>query len=259
MTQVTRHYGERVSEWGGKYLPTSSITSIIGLLATNLIWTCSLFALPNHLLQIQIKIITEDTMRPPQACYGCRQSKRKCTRRHGQVGDPCDQCQGRGLKCAGSLKNAHRRPRQMLLMPSPTETLALDDDDDRTKDAQGHDQVPLNVAVRLVDYYLVKLHNCPHSLFHPDTLRAQVRRRSISQALLLAICSMGSRFDEDARIRGFENRYMADSKRLLLADLENICIENVQTCILLANLSAAHLNPSSEALFFRTCCRFSFL
>lgn len=48
---------------------------------------------------------------------------------------------------------------------------------------------------------------------------------------------------------------MDESKRLLLADLERICVENIQTCILLANLYAAHLNPSSEALFFRKCQR----
>jgi hypothetical protein len=62
---------------------------------------------------------------------------------------------------------------------------------------------------------------------------------------------MAARFDEDDQIRSLENSYMDESKRLLLAEIESICIDNVQTCILLANLYAAHLNPSSEALFFR--------
>ncbi|KAF5672747.1 hypothetical protein FDENT_10549 [Fusarium denticulatum] len=62
---------------------------------------------------------------------------------------------------------------------------------------------------------------------------------------------MGARFDAHENIRALEDTYIGESKRLLLADLENICIENVQTCILIANLYAAHLNPSSEALFFR--------
>lgn len=44
---------------------------------------------------------------------------------------------------------------------------------------------------------------------------------------------------------------MKESKRRLLADLENICVENVQCCVLIANLCAAHLNPTSEALYFR--------
>ncbi|KAF5646091.1 uncharacterized protein FTJAE_2180 [Fusarium tjaetaba] len=62
---------------------------------------------------------------------------------------------------------------------------------------------------------------------------------------------MGARFDAHDKIRSLEDTYIGESKGLLLADLENICIENVQTCILIANLYAAHLNPSSEALFFR--------
>lgn len=182
-------------------------------------------------------------MRPPKACYGCRRSKRKCTRRSGRVGDACDQCQARNLKCAGSLTNSPAR--RLPLLPRSESAL----------EATPHNSVDvtIDVAVRLVEFYLIKLHNRPHSLFHPITLRAKVRDGSVNKALLLAICSMGARFDEDDEIRSLENSYMDESKRLLLADLERICVENVQTCILLANLYAAHLNPSSEALFFRKC------
>jgi hypothetical protein len=111
--------------------------------------------------------------------------------------------------------------------------------------------MPLRIAARLVDHYLAKLHNRPHSLFHPAKLRREVQDGSINKALLLAICCMGARFDDDDQVRSLENRLMDESKRLLLADLETVSIENVQTCILIANLAAAHLNPSSEALFFR--------
>lgn len=182
-------------------------------------------------------------MRPPKACYGCRQSKRKCTRRSGRVGDACDQCQAKNLKCAGSLTSAAARPLPLLpRSQSPIETTQHSSVD-----------VKPDIAVRLVDFYLTKLHNRPHSLFHPATLRAKVQDGSLKKALLLAICSMGTRFDDDDHIRSLENIYKDESKRLLLADLERICVENVQTCILLANLYAAHLNPSSEALFFRKC------
>lgn len=184
-------------------------------------------------------------MRPPKACHGCRQSKRRCTRRSGRVGDACDQCQAKNLKCAGSFTTRSAQARPPPLLPrsgSPPET-TLDNSTD----------VTIDVAVRLVDFYLTKLHNQPHSLFHPATLRAKVQNGSINKALLLAICSMGARFDEDDQIRSLENSYMNESKRLMLADLERICVENAQTCILLANLYAAHLNPSSEALFFRKC------
>lgn len=186
-------------------------------------------------------------MRPPKACHRCRQSKRKCTRQSERVGDACDQCQAKKLKCGSSFKNASARPVPLLpRSESPGET---------TLHVPKSIDVAVNVAVRLVDLYLTKLHNRPHSLFHPVTLRTQVQDGSINKALLLAICSMAARFDDDGHIRSFENAYMDESKRLLLADLERICIENVQTCILLANLYVAHLNPSSEALFFRKCYR----
>lgn len=184
-------------------------------------------------------------MRPPKACHRCRQSKRKCTRRSERVGDACDQCKAKNLKCGSSFKNASARPPPLLpRSESPREA---------TLHAPNLVDVTIDVAVRLVDLYLTKLHNRPHSLFHPVTLQTQVQDGSINKALLLAICSMAARFDDDGHIRSLENTYMDESKRLLLADLERNCIENVQTCILLANLYVAHLNPSSEALFFRKC------
>ncbi|KAF5543830.1 hypothetical protein FMEXI_6889 [Fusarium mexicanum] len=176
-------------------------------------------------------------MKPPKACHECRRTKRKCTRQSGRIGDSCDQCQAKKLKCTGVW--APTRTHALLPSSSPTQ-----------QQVSGID-VPVEVAARLVDYYLVKLHNRPHSLFHPATLKKQVRDGSVNKALLLSLCAMGSRFDEDEQIRCLENSYNNESKRLLLADLENICIENVQTCILIANLFAAHLNPSSETLFFR--------
>ncbi|KAF9772399.1 hypothetical protein IL306_009895, partial [Fusarium sp. DS 682] len=180
-----------------------------------------------------------NTMKPPKACHECRRTKRKCTRRSGRVGDSCDQCQMKSLKCTGSLTNV--APRTHALLPNLSPMWHQDTSID----------VPVEAAGRLVDYYLSKLHNRPHSLFHPATLKEQVQDGSINKALLLSICSMGARFDADDDIRSLESTYNNESKCLLLADLENICIENVQTCILIANLYAAHLNPSSEALFFR--------
>ncbi|KAM0189097.1 hypothetical protein ACHAPI_010242 [Fusarium lateritium] len=178
-------------------------------------------------------------MKPPKACHECRKTKRKCTRPSGQIGDPCDQCQVKNLRCTASLANVP--PRIHTLLPNSSPPRHRDSPID----------IPTDVAARLVDYYLTKLHNRPHSLFHPATLKKQVHDGSINKALLLSICSMGARFDQDDEIRSLEDSYNNESKRLLLADLENICIENVQTCILIANLYAAHLNPFSEALFFR--------
>jgi hypothetical protein len=107
------------------------------------------------------------------------------------------------------------------------------------------------IVVELVEHYIDKLHDRPHSLFHLPTLRVSVQKRTIKKALLLAICGLGSRFSTQAEICVLEQQLTATAKRLILADLENICLENIQTCILVANLCAANGTPSSEALFFR--------
>ncbi|KAK1708004.1 fungal-specific transcription factor domain-containing protein [Colletotrichum lupini] len=189
-------------------------------------------------------------MKPPKACRQCRESKRKCLRRILAVGEPCDTCRARSLPCASSLSRVPPSPLPLLPRPEPAPSLSNTSTPTSTK-TEGI-SLPLHTAVLLVDYYLDKLHNRPHSLFHPAKLRQEVQDGSISRILLLAICSMGSRFALDEETRALEAGLMEESKRMLLANLENVCVENIQACILIANLCAAHLNPSSEALFFRT-------
>ncbi|KFZ14497.1 hypothetical protein V501_03196 [Pseudogymnoascus sp. VKM F-4519 (FW-2642)] len=116
---------------------------------------------------------------------------------------------------------------------------------------QDNFDLPQDVIVGLVEHYINKLHDRPHSLFHLPTLRKRVQNREINKALLLAICSLGSRFSAEPEICMLQEQLTAESKRLILADLENICLEGIQTCILIANLCAANAKPSSEALFFR--------
>ncbi|KUL92275.1 hypothetical protein ZTR_02401 [Talaromyces verruculosus] len=62
---------------------------------------------------------------------------------------------------------------------------------------------------------------------------------------------MGSHVSTQPTLRSLEPLLTAESKRLLQIDLERVCLENIQTCILVANLCVAHENPSSEFLFFR--------
>lgn len=118
------------------------------------------------------------------------------------------------------------------------------------KDLQRFD---LNYTVinELVDHYIDKIHDRPHSLFHLPTLRENVQSQSINEPLLLAICSLGSRLSKRPDIRSLEPQLTYKAKSLILADLENICLENIQTCILVANICGANGSPSSEALFFR--------
>ncbi|KAJ3533831.1 hypothetical protein NM208_g7808 [Fusarium decemcellulare] len=183
-------------------------------------------------------------MKQPTACRQCRESKRKCIRRG--AGNACVTCLKRRVQCDASLRKYSAL--QSSLLPKQPST-----HDDTLHPSQSKPTLDLSteVAQELVEHYLIKIHDRPHSLFHPPTLRDEVRRGSINRALLLSICSMGCRFSSDAHIQSLELSMVQESKRLLQADLENICLENIQTCILIANLCAGHFNPSSEALYFR--------
>ena len=103
----------------------------------------------------------------------------------------------------------------------------------------------------LVDEYLTKIHGRPHSIFHAATLWRDIRERRASKQLILAICAMGAHVSARPNVRSLVPLLTSESKRLLQIDLERICLENIQPCILVANLSVAHANPSSEFLFFR--------
>ncbi|KAI9740012.1 MAG: hypothetical protein M1818_004763 [Claussenomyces sp. TS43310] len=106
-------------------------------------------------------------------------------------------------------------------------------------------------AVELVDHYLDKFFGRPHSIFHPVTLRSLVGNGTLNKALLYAICAIGCKFSGNPDTRRQGSGLAAESKRLLQADLLNICLENIQACILIATLSVGHGDSASEALFFR--------
>lgn len=66
---------------------------------------------------------------------------------------------------------------------------------------------------------------------------------------------MGSKFSRVPERARLELRLTEAAKRLLQADLENICVENIQTCIILATLSAGNGRTQSQALYLRKSSR----
>ena len=103
----------------------------------------------------------------------------------------------------------------------------------------------------LVEIYLTKVHGQAHTVFHPPTLRQHLRNDSVPRALLCAMAAIGSKFSPDPQYRGVGRPLALEAKRLLQADMENICLENIQACILVSMLSAGNCNIASEALFIR--------
>jgi hypothetical protein len=188
------------------------------------------------------------------SCQQCRDAKRKCIPGKDDDSLPsCSRCLRHRLVCSRSqiqeLVRKRLEARQPFARPSTesqTQTKRVDDflRDDRSVHA-------------LVHEYLAKIHGRPHSIFHAATLWKHIRERRASKALILAICAMGAHVSTEPTLRSLEPVLTAESKQLLKIDIERVCLENIQTCILVANLCVAHANASSELLFFRKLSRFN--
>lgn len=103
---------------------------------------------------------------------------------------------------------------------------------------------------KLVESYLRFIHDRPHSIFHRQSLWRMIEQKTIPAQLLYSVCSLGAHVCPDLELRSYKTILAKHAKRLLWADVENVCLENIQTCILLANIVAADQDPSSEVLFF---------
>jgi hypothetical protein len=182
-------------------------------------------------------------MKAPRACPQCRETKRKCIR--PGPGEPCRSCQQRNLQCGSQLRR---------LTPSISRPVSSEEHPIQPHGQGAHRSpidLPWDKTAELVEIYLNKVHDQPHSIFHPPTLRMQLRNRSLDGAMLCAICAIGAKFSSNPDRRNVEARLTTEAKRLLQADLENVCLANIQTCILVATLSAGNCQTSSEALFVR--------
>ncbi|EGU77591.1 hypothetical protein FOXB_11879 [Fusarium oxysporum f. sp. conglutinans Fo5176] len=163
------------------------------------------------------------------SCLQCREAKRRCVKQ--TIDSPCNTCQRKNLACSSHV-SSHTT----------------------SASKETHESLPeltAELAIEFVESYLTHLDGLPHSIFHQETLRRQVRDKEIGDALLYSICALGSKFSPKSEHRALENPLTKEAKRLVQADLENVCIENVQTCILLSLLSAGNCHTSSETLFLR--------
>ncbi|CVL06184.1 uncharacterized protein FMAN_03836 [Fusarium mangiferae] len=163
------------------------------------------------------------------SCLQCREAKRRCVKQ--TIDSPCNTCQRKNLVCSSHVSS------QTTSAPK-----------------ENHEFVPEltdELAIQCVESYLTHLDGRAHSIFHQETLRRQVRSKEIGDALLYAICALGSKFSPKSEHRALESPLTKEAKRLVQADLEKVCIEHVQTCILLSLLSAGNCHTSSETLFLR--------
>ncbi|RFU30687.1 hypothetical protein B7463_g5642, partial [Scytalidium lignicola] len=112
-------------------------------------------------------------------------------------------------------------------------------------------------VTELVEHYLRFIHDKPHSLFHKLSLWNDIQDGRVSKALLYAICGLRSRFSRADHLSLMGPELTAKSKRLFQSNLVNVSLENIQTCVLFANLCATELETESEALYFGIAIRMS--
>lgn len=183
-------------------------------------------------------------MKPATACRQCRTAKRKCTREGSGLG--CTPCRERNLACG----SAHARRREVRHIHS-TESRHVPSPSPNNASTNPVDRLSREELVGLVETYLAKVHGQAHTIFHPSTLRGQLRNHSVPMVLLHAMSAIGSKFSTNSQHRQMGYELGSKARQALLADMENICLENIQACILVAMLSAGNCNISSEALFIR--------
>ncbi|KAH8879707.1 hypothetical protein GQ53DRAFT_789092 [Thozetella sp. PMI_491] len=167
----------------------------------------------------------------------CRLRRKRCLQ--PSRGDACGECTRRRVPC--SLVPVSRRSK---LSPRAAAPVPL-----RLTAAGSEVDLPGGVVEELIENYIRLILDRPHSLFHIPSLRTRVQSRQLPPGLLYALLAFGSRFHSDNDIRSQTSAYIAKAKASLHLDLENICLENIQTCVLLANLSSSAMQSTSEALY----------
>ncbi|KAH7180050.1 uncharacterized protein B0J16DRAFT_417639 [Fusarium flagelliforme] len=176
-------------------------------------------------------------MRSPTACSRCRNRRKKCIRT--KPTGPCDACAKNRIHQCSLVKIS---PQQRRI--SPRQNSKAQYNDMNPQFFISHDLIE-----ELVENYIHYILDRPHTLFHLPSLRSAVKEDRLGDALLFALLAFGCRFHSKPEVSSLGPTFMQKSKQLLKEDMENICIENIQTCVLLANLSSSSKNPESEAIF----------
>ncbi|KAI9731694.1 MAG: hypothetical protein M1834_004483 [Cirrosporium novae-zelandiae] len=176
-------------------------------------------------------------MKVGKACVQCREGKRKCDRKG--TGAPCAQCLRRHLQCSGAVHHTSGSSHSS----NPVFILPSTDNVDEV--------MPDSAALKeLIDLYIWYIHDKPHSLFHEPTLRYAISNGTVSKAVLYGILGLSARFSQYEAARSQGPKYAMEAKRLVKADMENICLENIQACVLCGNICFADCNSDAESIYF---------
>jgi hypothetical protein len=144
-------------------------------------------------------------------------------------------CAHKGQNC--SLLTSLSLNRQKFIAPAVTETATWKEVNDEVRD-------------ELVDVYLQLIHDKPHTLFHPTTLRARVQTGSLPEAVLYSILAFAVRLAGDHTIQERAKDFSHIAKEALKRTIDKVTLDNVHASALVGNLCGIEGDSSGESLFF---------
>ncbi|CAG8175445.1 unnamed protein product [Penicillium salamii] len=182
-------------------------------------------------------------MKVSTSCIQCRIGKRKCTVEH--PGLPCQHCLKLKKHC--SFKRSLQRPPDLLpcapreksIVSPPVSCL-------RTTTAVSDPQL----EVKLVDLYLTLIHDKPHTLFHPESMRRRCQNGELPKAVIYSIMALAARFSDNQEVRKQAKELFQLAKLSLKMEIENVNLDTIHASILVGNLCGAEGETAGEALFF---------
>ncbi|KAM5362145.1 hypothetical protein ACJA88_014163 [Fusarium oxysporum] len=128
-----------------------------------------------------------------------------------------------------------------------TPKLAIQDRREQTMEAVARDKIMVVIIARSApDGYPAGCLN----LFHEPTFKASAAEGTVSKPVLLAMLGLSARFATEPDIVARGPMYRAQATAALKEDLEHICIENIQACILVGNNFFGEGDADAESLYF---------
>ncbi|KAL4799950.1 hypothetical protein BDV19DRAFT_354087 [Aspergillus venezuelensis] len=179
--------------------------------------------------------LTNAVMKVAKSCRQCRAAKRKCTRADSSSHLACTLCGQRGLDC--SLIAGLKPKLPQIIAPA-------------VMVPQRAEQLSNHARDELVDLYLQLIHDKPHTLFHPASLKARVQTGSLLNATLFSILALAARFSKDQHIRNQTMSIFQKAKESFKRTLEDVNLDNVHAAALIGNLCGVEGDPRGESLFF---------
>ncbi|KAL4927044.1 uncharacterized protein BDV17DRAFT_299297 [Aspergillus undulatus] len=173
-------------------------------------------------------------MKVAKSCRQCRSAKRKCVLDKSSC-VACTLCVQRSLDC--SLLAGLKSNRPQFIAPAVTVSGGSAILDNRVRN-------------QLVDTYLRLIHDKPHTLFHPTTLRSRVHTGSLPTATLFSILALAARFSNDQSVQNQAKEFFQTAKESFKRTLDEVSLDNVHAAALIGNICGVEGDAEGESLFF---------